>query len=101
FDELKTIVLKALLEATNADGAAILSQNAQATRKEWRVVAFQTPPGRDHAILTPPINVVKEVQATRQAVLAVSRNRFQMKPGGEARALASFILAPVKDHDSI
>jgi Nif-specific regulatory protein len=101
FDELKAIVLKALLDATNADGAAMLSQSAQGTRKEWRVVGFQTPAGREHAILTPPINVVKEVQATRQAVLAVARNRFQIKPGDESKTLASFVLAPVKDHDNI
>jgi len=101
FDELKLIVLKALLEATKADGAAILSQGAQGTKREWRVAAFQTPVGREHPILTPPLSVIKEVQTTRQAVLAMSRSRFQHKPGDEGRTLACFILAPVKDQDAV
>lgn len=101
FDELKNLVLPALLEATQADGAAILALSTQGNKREWKVIAFQTPPQQVHEIIPPPVNVIKEVQGSKQAVLAVARNRFQVVQTLQSRTVGSFILAPVKLGDSI
>lgn len=101
FDEIKNLVLPALLEATQADGAAILAHATQGTKREWKVIAFGTPPQQAHDIIPPPPNVIKEVLGSKQAVLAVARNRFQATQNLQSRTVGSFILAPVKVGDSI
>ncbi|MFT3882332.1 MAG: sigma 54-interacting transcriptional regulator [Gemmatales bacterium] len=101
FVELKNLILPALLESTQADGAAILAHTAQGNKREWKVIAFETPPQQPHDIIPPPMNVIKEVLGSKQAVLAVSRNRFHTVQNLQSRTVGSFILAPVKVGDSI
>lgn len=98
FDELKSLTLRALLETTQADGAAILMLGP---KREWKVLGFQTPEDRQHTFIPPPITVIKEVLASKQAVLVVARNRFQMRTGDAARMVASFVIAPVKSAENV
>lgn len=101
FEELKNLVLPALLEVTQADGAAILALASQGSKREWKVSAFQAPPMQAHEMISPPGNVIKEVQGSKQAVLAVARNRFQAVQNLQSRTVGSFILAPVKIGETI
>lgn len=100
FQELASIVLSGILEATNADCAAILGHPQQGNKREWRVLSYQNPPMQEHPIILPPVNIVKEVQSSKQAVLAMSRNRFQAS-SSSTKSVGSFILAPVKQGDAI
>lgn len=100
FAELSNLVLPALLEATAADGAAILGHSSNAKR-DWKVLAYQNPAMQEHALIMPPNNVIREVQSSRQAVLAMSKNRFQVNHQDNPRSVGSFILAPVKNGDNI
>lgn len=100
FAELSNLVLPALLEATSADGAAILGHSAN-TKRDWRVLAYQNPAMQEHTLIMPPGNVIREVQSSRQAVLAMSKNRFQVNHQDNPRSVGSFILAPVKNGDNI
>lgn len=101
FEEIQNIVLPAVLEITNADGAAILALSTHGGKREWKPLAFQTPKLQEHPLIPPPIGVVKEVQGSKQAVLAVSRNRFSVQQSLESRTVGSFVLAPIKMGDNI
>jgi transcriptional regulator with GAF, ATPase, and Fis domain len=100
FTELSNLVLPALLEVTQADCAAILA-HSPSNKREWKPVAYQNPPQQQHPLIMPPPNVIREVQASKQAVLAMSKNRFQVKEQGPARSVGSFILAPVKQGENL
>lgn len=100
FGELTQVVLPALLDATHADGAAILSLSAQGSKREWKVAAFQYHDTQQQTLILPPSTVIRDVQHSKQAVLAVSRNRFQTVPVPQ-KQLGSFILAPVKTRETI
>lgn len=98
-DDLIDQVLTALLEATQADCAAILHQNMQGSRREWKVMAHKNSPQLENSFIPPPVNVIREVLGTKQAVLAQARNRFQSPQN--TRSIASFIIAPVKISDTV
>lgn len=100
FADLTNLVLPALLEATQADCAAILGHGTS-NKREWKVIAYQNPPMQEHPLILPPANVIREVQSSRQAVLAMSKNRFQATQQGSHRSVGSFILAPVKVGDTL
>ncbi len=95
FNEISSLVLNSLLEVTQAECAAILSQGA-GVKREWKVLSHKTPPMQNHPVLMPPPNVIREVLASKQAVLAMSKNRFIPTDGNPLRQVSSMILAPVK-----
>jgi transcriptional regulator with GAF, ATPase, and Fis domain len=99
FPEVANIVLSGILEMTSADCAAILGHPQQGNKREWRVLSYQNPPMQEHPIILPPANIVKEVQTSKQAILAMNRTRFQN--ANQGKSVGSFILAPVKQGDGI
>ncbi len=96
FDELIREVLRELIDSTPVDEAAILMVS---DRHEVKLAAYQSNDERQS--YTPlPASILKEVLASRQAVLAEDRNRLHGPPADGPR-FSSLICCPVMNGERI